>query len=527
MEGRFASPWSFLHFMIPLPRALAALAATFACTATPAAAMPADFDPRSTPAAPCGTGTPPPGHAMPELRAASGALALTVRQDKDRLCYVAGGNADAPVIRVRQGAELDVTLRNEITDPAAIDGVTAAGKLPSANARVPAAPGFYKVVPGAHHEATGGTNLHLHGFAVPPVAPQDDVMTVCTDPAVGPANCGQRSFTYRFHVPADMPAGLYWYHPHMHGEVQAQMLMGLAGALVVEGPEDDARSAAGIEERVLVVRQTQDQDAGKAPAAAMTSAPPARAHAHGRGKPVPATEIDTAHELLCTNNSGIDQLSLNGTPILLGDVPDESLAHYEIGAGAKQLWRILNAATDAFLDLNLVDQDGKPLPLEIVARDGAPLTDDAGARLHPAPTTEALTVPPAGRIELLVAAPPAGVKAWLVTHAVDTGCAGDRLPERRLALLTAGPAAKAVAVAALAPASAPAAQPGFFSGVIARKTDRQRTIALAEYPRPGTDDQIDFYIVERKPGAVLRVLPASGKAIVPEHAMSMDGMHHR
>jgi FtsP/CotA-like multicopper oxidase with cupredoxin domain len=26
-----------------------------------------------------------------------------------------------------------------------------------------------------------------------------------------------------------MPEGLYWYHPHVHGEVQAQMLMGLSG----------------------------------------------------------------------------------------------------------------------------------------------------------------------------------------------------------------------------------------------------------------------------------------------------------
>jgi FtsP/CotA-like multicopper oxidase with cupredoxin domain len=46
-----------------------------------------------------------------------------------------------------------------------------------------------------------------------------------------------------------------------------------------------------------------------------------------------------------------------------------------------QLWRILNAATDAFLDLALIDENGKPLPLEVVARDGSSLTDDAGAPL--------------------------------------------------------------------------------------------------------------------------------------------------
>jgi FtsP/CotA-like multicopper oxidase with cupredoxin domain len=43
-----------------------------------------------------------------------------------------------------------------------------------------------------------------------------------------------------------------------------------------------------------------------------------------------------------------------------------------------------------------------------------------------------------------------------------------------------------------------------FSGLLAHRTDRERVIALAEYPRPGSDDQIDFYIVERTPGAVLK-----------------------
>jgi FtsP/CotA-like multicopper oxidase with cupredoxin domain len=43
-----------------------------------------------------------------------------------------------------------------------------------------------------------------------------------------------------------------------------------------------------------------------------------------------------------------------------------------------------------------------------------------------------------------------------------------------------------------------------FNGLLAQRTVQRRLIALAEYPRPGTDDQIDFYIAERKPGAVLK-----------------------
>ena len=103
----------------------------------------------------------------------------------------------------------------EITDPSAIDAVTAPKPLETTNDSVPHQAGFYDVVPGTRHRATDATNLHVHGFAVPPVVPQDEVLMTCVDPAVGPARCGHRNFTYRYQVPADMPEGLYWYHPHV------------------------------------------------------------------------------------------------------------------------------------------------------------------------------------------------------------------------------------------------------------------------------------------------------------------------
>jgi len=467
--------------------------------ATPAADPP-PFDARSTAAAPCGFGVPPPGHSAPEVWATPDGLTLTVRQDRDRLCYTSNGSAEAPTIRVRLGSELTITLRNDITDPNAIDSVTGPGKLTVATDRVPPAPGFLPVVPGMKHHATGTTNLHLHGFAVPPTKPQDDVLTVCTDPATGPRRCGQRAFTYRFDVPSNMTEGLYWYHPHVHGEVQAQMLLGLTGAIVVEGPQDDARRAAGIDERVLIVRQTQDLDAGRTQTAAMTAALSMPSTHRVPGHSPPATAIDTAHELLCGANSGIDALSLNGTPVPVGEAPDSALANFELPAGRKQLWRILNAATDAFLDLAIVEENGRPVPIEVVARDGGALTDDTGKPLPVAETLSSQFVPPSGRIEVLVTAPPPGVKAYLVTHAVDTGCAGDRLPERRLAVLTSAASTSEPAPLAQVPA---APRHTLFDGLVARQTDRERVIAMAEYPRPGITDQVDFYIVERKPGAIL------------------------
>jgi FtsP/CotA-like multicopper oxidase with cupredoxin domain len=188
--------------------------------------------------------------------------------------------------------------------------------------------------------------------------------------------------------------------------------------------------------------------------------------------------------------------------VQVGDAPDETLPRFAIPADKGEYWRILNAATDAFLDLAILDSDGGALPMTVVARDGSPLTDDTGAPLPARGTLESQFVPPSGRIEILVRPPPMGHRAYLVTHAVDTGCAGDRVPERRLALLEASTAASASAAPALTAANLRRAS--LYNGLLARHTDRSRVIAFAEYPRPGQEDQTDFYIVERKPGAVLR-----------------------
>ena len=466
----------------------------------------------TSPDAPCGTGTPPRGHFPPDIPTVGPfqIVTLSVKQDPHRLCYVFGQIAEAPTIRVRQGEDMFIKLRNEITDPAALDKLVVPGHLDDPNPEIPTQAGYYPVLPAMHHKATGTTNLHLHGLAVSPMAPQDETLKTCVDPAVGPATCGRREFVYHYRIAQTMPAGLYWYHPHVHGEVQAQMLMGLSGALIVEGPTDDARRAAGIEDRVFVVRQSQDLDA-QAPAAASDAAgsggeQPA-VKPRGKKRHAAGEQVDTADEMACSSNTGTDELTLNGAVVLDGEAKDTDLAHLEIGAGRKQLWRVLNAATDSFLDLALIDEAGKPLPIAIAARDSVPLSNDAGNLLPAESTVEAQLVPPAGRLEFYVDAPAVGHKAYLVSHAVDTGCAGDKVPARRLAYLTSvEPAQPAAAVETQLPATPVAAGPvpGPFNGILARKTDRQRVLAFAEYPHPGSDDLNDFYIFERKPGAVAR-----------------------
>ena len=118
------------------------------------------------------------------------------------------------------------------------------------------------------------------------------------------------------------------------------------------------------------------------------------------------TRIDTRHELGCTNTAAIDEISLNGAPVVDGPAQDKDLAPLTMSVGTTQLWRFVNAATDAFLDLALTDESGKPVPIQVLARDGSPMIDDSGRPADSSMTSEAQLVPPAGRIEFLVSAPP-------------------------------------------------------------------------------------------------------------------------
>jgi FtsP/CotA-like multicopper oxidase with cupredoxin domain len=61
------------------------------------------------------------------------------------------------------------------------------------------------------------TNLHFHGLAVPPVCHQDETLKSLIQP-------GDPPFEYRFQIPKNQPPGLYWYHPHVHGFTEEQLL---------------------------------------------------------------------------------------------------------------------------------------------------------------------------------------------------------------------------------------------------------------------------------------------------------------
>jgi FtsP/CotA-like multicopper oxidase with cupredoxin domain len=87
------------------------------------------------------------------------------------------------------------------------------------------------------------TNLHSHGLWVSPTGNSDNVL-LSIDPGV--------SFQYEYNIPADHPAGTFWYHPHRHGATAVQTGSGMAGALVIHGDRKPSPDVNGDLDTLLV-----------------------------------------------------------------------------------------------------------------------------------------------------------------------------------------------------------------------------------------------------------------------------------
>jgi len=257
------------------------------------------------------------------------------------------------------------------------------------------------------------TNLHFHGLTVPAVCHQDDVMKTMVQP-------GDPPFEYRFRIPLDEPPGLYWYHPHVHGYTNAQVLGGASGAMIIEGIERANQDLAGLLERVLTVR---DQELANPDAAPSTSS----------ATPLPPALLDAEGDAMNTGNGTgkpAKDLSLNFVPV---SYPDYKPAVISMKPSERELWRVLNASAITYLNLQVI-YDGAAQSLGVVALDGVPINESgmAGNRVI---WQSHLGIPPGGRIEFIVKGPAIGVNARLITRSVNTGAVGENDPERPLATI--------------------------------------------------------------------------------------------
>lgn len=166
---------------------------------------------------------PDPGHPLPELpeiRSIDGVLSaiLEVREQKvdfgdvviDGIVY--NGNYAGPVLRVRPGDIMRITLVNHLKEP---------------------------------------TNLHFHGLHTSPRGSSDNVHIV-----VAPGE----TFDYEVKIPASQPKGLYWYHAHIHHLSEKQVMGGLSGALIVDGFREQFPELASVRERLMVLKSVEYED---------------------------------------------------------------------------------------------------------------------------------------------------------------------------------------------------------------------------------------------------------------------------
>ena len=203
------------------------------------------------------------------------------------------------------------------------------------------------------------TNLHLHGMAVSPLGSSDNPFLHIAPGATQ---------DYEIRVPANHPAGLFWYHPHPHGGSDVQTRNGMAGALIVEGLLDPFPTLRHVRERVLLLKDLQVEN--------------------GR-----VAHISIGKNAVRTVNGVVN-------PVIV------------LRPGETELWRIANVGADLYYKLSLEGHH-----FDVVARDGQRL-----ARIEPADT---LVLSPGARVEALVTGGAPGTHV-LRDGDIDTGPAGNQ-----------------------------------------------------------------------------------------------------
>ncbi len=365
-------------------------------------------------------------------------------------CFMTDEGTQSPTLHVHPGDELLITLRNglkpSLTPSFHNHAMPGMGGLPELSVSGKSRP--VSADCGGMVMTDTSTNLHYHGTNTPPTCHQDEVIKTLV-------NAGE-SFQYNLRFPPDEPPGLYWYHPHIHGISEAAVQGGASGAIVVEGIEDVNHDVAGLPERTLIVRDNL-----------VPGAPD--------GDDVPAWD-----------------LSLNYMPVAY---PAYRPVVIPVRPLQKQLWRVVNAAADTVLDLQ-VQYDGLPQELGVVAIDGVPTGSQDGTLEGKTLRRTHFLLAPGARVEFILAAPAKTVKkAALLTLNVDTGPFGDNDPQRPLATIKAsdGAANPALTVPAL---SAAPRRPMRFQGLTDAKPVRQRKLYFSEVLSDPTDPNspTNFYI---------------------------------
>lgn len=201
------------------------------------------------------------------------------------------------------------------------------------------------------------TNLHVHGLHVSPEGNGDNIFL-----AVEPG----RTLRYEHRLPDHHPPGVYWYHPHHHGNVADQIFGGLYGAIIIEDPADEIDVER---ERVMVISDITLDPGGS----------------------------------LVTPSTMEQMMGREGELLLLNG---QSAPHLAGRSGERERWRIVNACTSRYLALDLSGQRPR-----VLGRDVGRLAKDVAL--------EDVVLAPGNRLDLVVDMREGSSE--LVAHPVDRG----------------------------------------------------------------------------------------------------------
>lgn len=260
----------------------------------------------------------------PEIQSDNGVLQAVLRpelgqalvDDKPRRLRRYNGGMPGPTLRVRPGDLMEIRLENALP-PNDLPLPELADFPLLSEADICGPVGTTHVAP---HDLNT-TNLHFHGMHVSPKGDSDNVF-LTVEPGA--------TFNYRVQVPTTHPIGSFWYHPHWHGSVAAQIATGMAGLIVVE-PE--GYLPAGLPERQLVIQTVVGSD---------------------------EASFDDPQEFMSLRAPRIFTINGQYRPTI------------RLRQGERQFWRLLLANDFQFCPLDFAQMGLKAL---LVGRDGNPLPE--------------------------------------------------------------------------------------------------------------------------------------------------------
>ena len=193
--------------------------------------------------------------------------------------------------------------------------------------------------------ATRMTNLHFHGMHVSPMGTADNMLVVV------PEKGTQR---YLFQIPLDHPAGLFWYHAHVHGLVTNQVSRGAAGMIYVANAHTDLVASLGVRRRLMLLQQAY---------------------------------FEEDHSTLISDDGERDDPDL-----ALSLINGQLMPDIRMRPGEQQVWSLVNGSSSAFYVMRLEGHT-----FDVIAEDGTPL-------VSPRTNQETLMLSSGQRLEVLVRA---------------------------------------------------------------------------------------------------------------------------